>query len=186
MQEASIGYFHNDYGKGQITRFLASIAAVYPGAKVVNCAVPCGFEVAMAARAQCYADLRKKVRGNLILCDTDIEARKPFEGWDGLWEIGLTESQEKTPLMPFNGGMIFCKDSPGAQHFLDEVRWASNIVPQGFQYLWYIDQLALGYVAKGNPAVKVFGPEYNYVPRFNGDKPDVYFMHYKGQRKSWL
>ena len=182
----TIGYFHNDYGKGSIKRFLDSVGKVYPESQVVNCAISCKIEVAMAARAQRYAELRKEVRGNLILCDTDIEAKKPFEDWGGQWEIGLTESQEKTPLMPFNGGMIFAKDSPGAQHFLDEVRWAANIIPQGFQYLWYIDQLALGYVAKGNPVVKVFGAECNYIPRFNGDKPDVYFMHYKGNRKAWL
>lgn len=164
---------------------LESVSRVYPRAEVINCAVPCAKEIAMAVRAHAYAKLRKDVRGNLLLLDTDIEALKPVDVWDEDFDIGLTKTGEATPLMPFNGGVIFAKDTHKAQGFLNEVARCTNVVPKGFNFLWYIDQLALGYVAKGDSRVRVFPEEYNYIPRFSGDKPDVYFLHYKGPRKSW-
>lgn len=187
MREVTVGFFHNNYGKWSPDRFLDSIRRVYPDSEVINCAIPCEEKYAMAVRTQCYADLRKKTRGNLILCDTDVEALKPVDIWDEGFHVGLTRTRKAVPLMPFNGGMIFLKDTPHAQVFMEEVARCATIVPSDFgERTWYLDQLALGYVAKYSPVLKEFPEEYNYVPKTPDDRPDVYFIHYKGNRKSWL
>ena len=190
MPEAAltIGYFFNDYGGQPISRFLDSLVRVYPEAAVVNCAFPCDERVAMAARTKAYADLRRKVRGNLIYLDTDIEARKPVDIWNRWFDLGVTRSREATPLMPYNGGVLFAQDTIRAQAMLDDIEKCATVMPADFQqYLWYIDQLALAYVVKGRAGVLEFDESYNYVPRSPDDRPDeAHFIHYKGKkRKSW-
>lgn len=184
----TIGYFHNDYGRGCLSpSFLAALNDVYPDARVVNCAIPCPEQHMMAARTKSYSMLRQQVRGDLILLDTDVIARKPVE-FDGEWSIGLTRTREETPLMRYNGGVILVRDTADAQQFLDQVQYHATVLPADFgEFVWYIDQLAITYVAKGNPCVREFGGEYNYIPKNRDERIEsAYFVHYKGKRKAWI
>lgn len=188
MSEAPlvIGYFWNDYGHGGIRDFIDSMRSVYPGAVLVNCARPCEERLAMAIRAFDYANLRRRMRGKMILLDTDIIAKKPVPTWD--FDIGLTRTREATPLMPYNGGVILANDTRGATSFLDEVSRCCTILPADFgERMWYIDQLALGYAAKGRPGIEELPADYNYIPSSRDDVPEsAYFVHYKGRkRKGW-
>ena len=187
----TIGYFHNDYGHGAPSPlFLRTLEHHYPHARIVNCAISCPEHLAMAARTQAYAQLRRSMVGDLILLDTDIIAGKPVDVFetDG-WDIGVTRTLEETPLMRYNGGVIFLRDSDVARSFMADVQYHATVVPEDFgPSMWYVDQLALTYVAKGNPRVKAFTGEYNYVPKTPRDTPEIaYFLHYKGKkRKAWL
>lgn len=184
----TIGYFHNFYGHGSIEPFLAALNEVYPDSRTINCAFQCPENLIMAARTQAYASLRKTVRGDLILLDTDVIARRAVS-FDGDWHIGLTRTREETPLMRYNGGVILLKDTPEAQRFMDQVQYHATVLPADFgEWLWYVDQLALTAVAKDNQHVEVFGGEYNYIPKHTKDVPDnAYFVHYKGKtRKAWI
>ena len=185
----TITYFWNDYGEGEgPQKFVAAIARVYPRADIVNCAIRCKKEHMMAARTTSYSGARRRISGDMIFCDTDLVATKRVDVFEKGINIGVTRTKDATPLMPYNGGVIFASDTAEAKMFFDEIARCATVLPTNFgNYLWYIDQLALGYVAKGNSAVTVLDERYNYIPKGPEDVPeDVYFMHYKGNRKGWI
>lgn len=137
--------------------------------------------------AQVYAKQRRSLRGNLAFLDVDVVAfRRDEHIFDGDYDVGLTDSWEFWPLMPFNGGVIFAKDTPGAQLFFDRAMEYAGTVPANMP-TWYAYQLALGLAyqrLKNDVKIKLFPKEeYNWTPEaFDPDAP-AYFVHCKGARK---
>ena len=53
---------------------------------------------------------------------------------------------------------------------------------------WWGDQLSVKLCAESNKfnLLKLNCDEYNYTPKSEYDKKDVYVLHYKGKRKEWM
>jgi hypothetical protein len=90
--------------------------------------------------------------------------------------------------MPFNAGVQFYKDTPGAQKYLDTVMEIAHDIPQGVAP-WFVNQMAmrLAYeMLRGEIKVKIFPHAlYNFVPDIV-QPTEAYFVHLKGQRKSMV
>lgn len=161
------------------------ISAAYPGAAVVNIPFECSKEEFMPARWQMIAKTRRSVRGNLVVLDPDVLCGKPCDPFEEDFDIGLTDSAFKWPLMPFNAGVMFAKDTPAAQEFMDTAMNMANDIPEQIDR-WFIDQLAI-YGAykylKGRCKFKIFPHErYNYAPA-KVEPTEAHFIHLKGPRK---
>jgi hypothetical protein len=141
--------------------------------------------------AQYYAKSRRTIRGNLVFIEADVVCNKRCDPFEADFDIGLPDAKDKWAMMPFNPGVMFVKDTPGAQRFLDTVMEYATHVPGIGPYpfpTWYAYQLALGhtYMAlKDEVNVKVFPHvEYNWSPDIYAPT-DAYFVHLKGNRKQF-
>lgn len=174
--------------------FRESVNRVYPDMKLLKAMFTCPKDVVMAARTDIYDTMRRTYRGNLIFLDTDIIFLRPLprDFWDGPWSVGLVGSRVATLLMPFNGGVIFSKDTVESQKFFSDVKAASTDVSQGLiNNNWFIDQLAMRYAyeQQTKATFKTFPwSHYNYTPDldprdFDRDEPEAHIVHLKGNRK---
>jgi len=186
-------YVFVEYGHPEAAVWLqywkAAISHTYPDCAWATLPYQTPQSSFVAARCQAYAKMRQLVRGNLVFLDVDCLAYSRCDPFVDDFDIGLTTSEKTWPLMPFNGGVIFSKDTPGAQAFFDRVKEGSNNIAEGMQD-WWLDQLSmrLAYDQMKDDKVKfkIFPHEmYNFVP----DGPqatDAYFVHCKGDRKYLL
>ena len=136
--------------------------------------------------AQFYAKTRRTVRGNLVYIEADVVCNKRCDPFEADFDIGIPDAKDKWAMMPFNPGVMFVKDTPGAQRFLDTAMEYASHIPGNFP-AWYAYQLALGYTymaLKDEIAIKVFPhAEYNWSPDVYAPT-DAYFVHLKGPRKA--
>lgn len=170
-----------------IQGFHLAIKSVYPDIPIVN--VP--FTVASSRAisvgfAQMYAKVRRSIPGNLIFIEPDVVCNKRCDPFEADFDVGLPDCKDQWPMMPFNPGVMFVKDTPGAQRFLDTAMEYCCYFPQNADP-WYLYQLALShaYLAlKDEVKITVFPHElYNYAPAVVAPT-DAYFVHLKGHRKS--
>ena len=134
------------------------------------------------------ARLRKSLRGNIAVVEADVVANAPTNPFENDFDVGLTESSALWPLMPFNGGVVFLKDTPGAQKYMDTIVDYMMEFP-GNADNWYIPQIAM-YAAwnalKNEVNFKIFPSDmYNYVPEIFAPT-DAYFVHLKGEHRKKL
>lgn len=166
-----------------------SWAITYPDANAVHVDVG---DVARGAvfpliASQMYAKYRRSIRGNLCLVDLDVLAYRPADMFAVDFEVGLTDCDDLWPGQPFNAGVQFYKDTPGAQKFCDtvaEITWAipGNMDP------WYSYQLAtrVAYDMLKHEVNFVIFPHdrYNFTPTDGFVETDAYFVHSRGDRKN--
>lgn len=154
----------------------------------------------LSTRTQLYMKMRNDIRGNLIFIDTDVIAYNaiPDDIWDMDFDIGLTPNEENWPLMPFNSGVMFVKDTPEAAIYMKSVAHTASNVPEGMHWAtkeigdysdWWIDQLSIAnnyYRLKDQIKFIFFNKElFNYIPE-GPQATDAYFVHCKGSRKSLM
>lgn len=190
-------YWICDYGDSAVSEwveyFKASIGTLYPDCGYATIPGKVDKDGFMRGRSQIYRKLREGIAGNLIFSDVDVVAfnRLPKDHWDGDWEIGITDSEKTWPLMPFNGGIVFAKDTPGALEFYELFQKTVNDIPEGLVVNgdWWVDQLALNYcymALKDRVKFKIFPWQmYNFFP--DGEQAtDAYFVHCKGPERKHL
>lgn len=138
------------------------------------------------ALAQHYAKTRKTARGNLVFIEADVVCNKRCDPFVDDFDIGIPDCKDKWAMMPFNPGVMFVRDTPGAQRFLDEAQRYACHVPGNFP-TWYAYQLALGYAymaLKDEVRINTFpNAQYNWSPDVYAPT-DAYFVHLKGPRKA--
>ena len=139
--------------------------------------------------AQFYAKTRRTVRGNLAYIEADVVCNRACDPFEADFDIGICDAKAGWGLMPFNPGVMFMKDTPGAQRFLDTVMEHTTNEPFKGPYPfpgWYAYQLAVAYTylaLKDEVNIKVFPhAEYNWSPDVYAPT-DAYFIHLKGNRK---
>lgn len=189
----TFGYVFVDFGdegwKILVQGFRLAIATLYPEAAVatVNFVVE-HRDLVPVVGTQAYAKLRRTFRGDLILIDPDVICRRRCDPFGLDFDVGLTDSKEKWPFMPFNSGVQFYKDTTGAQKYLDTVMEIASHIPQGIAP-WYANQQAmrLAYeMLRGEVRFKIFPHEqFNYSPDVVAPT-DAYFVHLKGTRKKMI
>lgn len=172
-----------------VHNFKASLAYTYPTSKVCNIDLtldnPRQFPLFMA---QAYAKFRRSLRGNLLMADVDIVAYNPADPFSEDFDVGLTDCEDLWPMMPFNAGVQFYKDTPGAQKYLDLVMQLACAMPSNTDH-WYMQQLAMSqafHMLKDEVKFLIFPyEEYNFTPLSNMyEETDAYFVHARGQRKN--
>jgi len=136
--------------------------------------------------AQYYAKARRTLRGNVVFIEADVVCIKRCDPFEAEFDIGLPDARDKWAMMPFNPGVMFIKDTPSAQRFLDATMEYASHIPGNFP-AWYAYQLALGYsylALKDEVNIKIFPHEqYNWPPDVYAPT-DAYFVHLKGARKA--
>jgi hypothetical protein len=188
---ATFCYAHVDYGKEEYNKLVdywkISISKTYPDCNIGTVSFYTPEETFIPARTMMYKRLRNEVRGNLIFLDTDIIAynRLPSNFWEEDFDIGLTNNDKTWPLMPFNGGVVFSKDTDAAKEYFELMELASCNVAEGLPG-WWTDQLAqrLCYdQLKEKVKFKIFHHKlYNFIPE-TAQATEAYFVHCKGPRK---
>ena len=135
--------------------------------------------------AQYYAKTRRTLRGNIVYIEADVVCNKVCDPFEADFDIGLPDSKDMWAMMPFNPGVMFVKDTPGAQRFLDTTMEYALHIPGNFP-AWYAYQLALAAayaLLKDEVNIKIFPhAEYNWSPDVYAPT-DAYFVHLKGDRK---
>lgn len=194
---AYVAYVFVDYGDpnaAQEFRFFQGAAQVtYPGYGFCTIPLTNPKEELMRARAQVYRSLRMGVRGPIMYLDTDVICFTPLplDFWQGDWDIALTTTAKTWPIMPFNGGVWFAKDTDNAKAFVELYCKACNDVPDGLTVNgdWWCDQLALNYAymtLKDTIKIAILPHEqYNFAPE-GVQATDAYFVHCKGNRKRYM
>jgi hypothetical protein len=168
--------------------FRLALATLYSDCRVATVAFDVGKGFVPMVGTQAFAKMRRSFRGNMVFLDPDVIAYRRCDPFDGDFDVGLTDSRETWPIMPFNAGVQFYKDTPGAQKYLDTVMEIAHDIPQGVEP-WFSNQMAmrLAYeMLRGEIKFKIFPHAlYNYVPEVFAPT-DAYFVHLKGQRKSMV
>jgi len=181
-----------NYGKEDSNQalkyFKASIATTYPNCAWAEIPFKCDFDALIPVRTQAYAKMRRSIRGNIVFIDPDVIAYKRVNPFEVDFDVGLTDSFKTWPMMPFNGGIQFMKDTPGAQRWIDLVMEIACNTCEGIPG-WWTDQLAmrLAYeMLKNEIKIKIFPHElFNFTPE-GVQATDAYFVHLKGDRKQYM
>lgn len=179
--------------------FMLAANMAYPEAKVVRLDLPDmiakrpghddgSWRIIPQMFLQAFAKARRSVRGPMACLDMDVVCNRPCNPFESEFDVGLTTSKEMWPMMPFNGGVHFYHDTPGAQLYLDMVMeltcsWPANSDP------WYSSQLAQmqAYLHLRDRVKFKFFPHdlYNYTPEVY-HPTDAYFVHLKGLHRKGL
>jgi hypothetical protein len=188
----TFGYVFVNYGDEAwgllVQGFRLALATLYPDCRVATIDLDVDKDFVPMVGTQVLAKLRRSFRGNMAFLDPDVIAYRRCDPFDADFDVGLTDSRETWPIMPFNAGVQFYKDTPGAQKYLDTVMEIAHDIPQGV-YPWFTNQMAmrLAYeMLRGEVKFKIFPHAlYNFVPDIV-QPTDAYFVHLKGQRKSMV
>jgi hypothetical protein len=186
----TFAYLHVDYGdqvwKNIVAGFKMSLDTLYPDCPVVTIGLECEKKGFLLAQAQVFAKMRRSIRGNLVFLDTDIVANRRCDPFGEDFDVGLTDTAENFPMMPFNAGVVLLKDTPGAQEFMDEVMALVNQFPVVDSF-WYLNQMALtvAYLKlRDKIKIRIFPHGlYNFAPNGPDEGQDAFFIHCKGPRK---
>jgi hypothetical protein len=127
-----------------------------------------------------------------ITLDTDCIIQKDLgHVFDDEFDIALTYrdyavidplGRDITQTMPFNTGVMFCRNPKVWLDCLHEMHQMSMEFKT-----WYGDQLAIKKVAANHRLKRLSCDLYNYTPRKkNEDVSEKYVVHYKGLRKAWM
>lgn len=190
--DLTFGYVFVDFGDSGwqflVQGFRLAIGTLYPTAAVATVNFQTDRQYVPMIGTQAYAKLRRTFRGNMIFLDPDVICYRRCDPFDADFDVGLTDSKETWPIMPFNAGVQFYKDTPGAQKYLDTVMEIAHDIPQGIAP-WYTNQQAmrLAYeMLKGEVKFKIFPHQlYNFSPDLVAPT-DAYFVHLKGERKKMV
>ena len=170
-----------------IRGFQVCLGEVYPECQVANSIfkIEKSADVALMI-AQYYAQMRRSLRGNLVYIEVDVVCNKRCDPFEADFDIGIPDAPDSWAMMPFNPGVVFSRDTPGAQKFFDTAMEFACDIPGNFPQ-WYVYQLALAHtwhVLKDVVNIKIFPNEvYNYSPDVYAPS-DAYFIHLKGPRKA--
>jgi len=166
-----------------------SIKLTYPGANVLTSdlgSISQGVAFPIVV-AQVYAVFRRSVRGNLMFLDADVLAYNRTDPFALDFDVGLTDCEDLWPMQPFNAGVQFVKDTPGAQLFCDTAAELAAACPGNMQP-WYAYQLAMRIaydMLKDRVKFVVFPYDrFNFTPESDFEETDAYFVHSRGQRKA--
>lgn len=190
----TVCYAHTDFEDTKkeweivVRAFRLAATTVYPDCSLATIGFSCEKDGVMPVRSQIYAKMRRSIRGNHVFIDTDVMCNRRVDHvFDEDFDVGLTDSPLKLPLMPFNDGVIFAKDTPGAQLYFDMVMEMSNRIPRmDGGYLHQIAMCAAYHVLKDRVKFKILPhAEYNFSPG-NTEPTEAYFIHLKGKRKALL
>ena len=169
-----------------ITGMKLAAGAVYPDSKFAwsECKINSAPHVSQVIGGL-YSKARRELRGDVAVIEVDVVCNRACDPFEDDFDIGLCDAKDKWAMMPFNPGVMFLKDTPGCQRFLDETARYATHIPGNFP-AWYAYQLAVGYAymaLKDEVRVKVFpNSEYNWAPDVYAPT-DAYFIHLKGERK---
>ena len=170
-----------------IQGFNLCLGEIYPECKVVASTfqIESPQQVSLIL-AQYYAKMRRSLRGNVTFIEVDVVCNKKCNPFEADFDIGLPDCKDRWAMMPFNPGVMFARDTPGAQRFLDTAMEYACDMPGNFP-VWYAYQLALGqtwHALKDEVNIKIFpNEEYNWSPDVYAPS-DAYFIHLKGARKA--
>lgn len=170
-----------------IRGFQLCLGEIYPECKVANSTFTIAKSEDVAIMiAQYYAKTRRSLRGNLVYIEADVVCNRRCNPFEADFDIGLPDSADGWAMMPFNPGVVFSRDTPGAQRFFDTAMQFACDIPGNFPK-WYAYQMALmhtWHVLKDEVNIKIFPhQEYNYPPDVYAPT-DAYFIHLKGPRKA--
>lgn len=185
-----ICYSHVDYGNSLSNRvataFKLSASVVHPGSALAELPFECDKKSFIAARAQVFSKMRRSLRGDMMFLDTDIICNRFCDPFEDDFDIGLTDTSSKEPMQPFDGGVMFARDTPGAQMFLDAIMVHCNVAPDinAPKYLYPIALFLAYQTFKDKIKIKIFpNAMYSFAPPMVGPT-DAYFVHLRGTRKS--
>lgn len=169
-----------------ITGFKVCLGEIYPECQVASSTFKIETSEAVALMiAQYYAKTRRSIRGNLTFIEVDVVCNKRCDPFEADFDIGIPDCKDRWAMMPFNPGVVFSRDTPGAQKFFDTAMEYACDIPGNFP-AWYAYQLALThawYALRDEIKIKIFPNEmYNYSPDVYAPT-DAYFIHLKGSRK---
>ena len=188
----TFGYVFVDFGdpgwKMLVQGFRLALGTLYPDCRVATVSFQTEKALVPMVGTQAYAKMRRSFRGNLVFLDPDVITYRRCDPFEEDFDVGLTDSRETWPIMPFNAGVQFYKDTPGAQKYLDTVMEIAHDIPQGVSP-WFSNQMAmrLAYeMLRGEVKFKIFPhAHYNFVPDIV-QPTEAYFVHLKGARKSMV
>jgi hypothetical protein len=189
--ERFICFAYVDFGDKMATAVMQAMkltaATAYPGFGLAELPFECAKNAVFPARWQAYARLRRSVRGKIMFLDTDVICNRAVDVFEEDFDIGITDSSHPFPLMPFNAGVLFANDTPGAQMFMDAVMEYANTFATTADN-WWLDQVAMHaayLVLRDKIKIKIFPHEqFNYMPPIGEvENVDAYFVHLRGERK---
>lgn len=145
----------------------------------------------MTFRMQHLAELT----GDWITLDTDIIVLKDLRSVfakDYPFDVALTRRYGKildkdgidiVAHMPYNTGVMFSRNR---QFWKDAYKALLRMPASAHQ--WWGDQLSVRLAAESNrySVLELNCDEYNYSPDKEGEKKDVFVLHFKGKRKDWM
>ena len=160
--------------------------AIYPDCSFIEMGFNCpNSRMVPLGLFQMYAKMRRTLRGPLVFIEPDIVCNKRCDPFEAYFDIGIPDTEAHWPMMPFNPGVLFVRDTEPAQKFLDTVMEYSCSFPQNGDP-WYLTQLGLSHaylVLKDTVKITIFPyEEYNHAPNIYAPT-DAYFVHLKGNRK---
>lgn len=166
--------------------FKLAMGAVYPECSIAHYPVKLeDYRMLSLVFSQVYAKMRRSLRGPLVYIEADVVCNRRCDPFESEFDIGLCDTDEQWPMMPFNPGVMFARETPEAQLFLDTAMEYTCHFPQNADP-WYLYQFGLSHaylVLKDKVNIKIFpNEEYNYSPTVYAPT-DAYFVHLKGERK---
>lgn len=207
-----LGFLHVEAGSPQMyrelaTRMVRSAKEVMPGVEIVQMtdtrtpAIKGVDDVYSMKPVQEFAPYRLLHLAHFpadkpaIFLDTDVIVKRDMrEAFNESFDVGLTKrdyaifgrqsGRNLTEIMPFNTGVMFCRDP---NFFMDCYEVSLTCSPE--EQRWFADQIAIARVAAtGDWDVKEFQCEvWNRVPVRADDLGQAYAVHYKGEkRKAWM
>lgn len=170
-----------------IAGFKLAMGSVYPECQAAQVPVEVeDWKHTPLVMSQIYAKMRRSLRGPLVFIEVDVVCNKRCDPFESEFDVGITDCADQWPMMPFNPGVMFVRDTPGAQLFLDTAMEYCNCIPQNAD-TWYSYQFALSHAyltLKDQIDIKIFPhEEYNYPPDSYAPS-EACFIHLKGGRKS--
>jgi hypothetical protein len=143
----------------------------------------------MTYRMSHLADLE----GDWITLDTDILVMKDLRVvFDKDFDVALTrrygtilspDGIDIVESMPYNTGVMFSRN----KLFWENAYKTLLGMPES-AHRWWGDQLSVRLAAEGNRfnVLELSCDTYNYTPKDDKDRKDVFVYHFKGNRKDWM
>jgi hypothetical protein len=131
--------------------------------------------------------------GEWITLDTDVLVMKDLRTvFDKNFDVALTrrygsilspDGQDIVESMPYNTGVMFSRN----KQFWENAYKTLLGMPES-AHRWWGDQLSVRLAAEGNRfnVLELNCDTYNYTPKDDKDRKDVFVYHFKGNRKEWM
>lgn len=131
--------------------------------------------------------------GAWLTLDTDVLVMKDLRTvFDKDFDVALTrrygtilspDGIDIVEAMPYNTGVMFSRN----RQFWENCYKTLLGMPES-AHRWWGDQLSVRLAAEGNRfnVLELHCDTYNYTPKDDKDRKDVFVYHFKGNRKDWM
>jgi hypothetical protein len=130
-----------------------------------------------------------------LYCDPDIIFKRSYESvWELDFDVAITRQDVRvfdqkgnclTDLMPYNGGIILCKNENYFPHIVMKMEEMTDDLQN-----WYGNQIAMRQIVDVYKTLILPCSLYNYTPDkyedMKADMSDKWAIHFKGKRKDWI